>query len=153
MSLTATMPAVDRRRASERRYPFDPIAQALGVDNSAAARHLHISGTTWQQYRDHGLTAVVADRLAVRIGHHPAELWPDWPTDTDPLTRPGPIPQEPAERPDRWHVELTCPHCGANTRPVTVGKPTDAGTRITAVLECAGRRRHRLQLTATLHPA
>lgn len=31
-----------------------------------------------RHYRESGLSALVADRLAVRVGLHPAEVWSDW---------------------------------------------------------------------------
>ena len=58
-------------------YPLEPLAEALGIERSALARRLGISGSTWKQYRDQGVTEKVADRLAVRAGLHPSEVWPE----------------------------------------------------------------------------
>lgn len=130
----------------ERRYPIAPLAEALGGSVHVVAQRLGLSGSTWQQYRDNGVSPGVADRLACRIGRHPAELWPDWPTDDSPLGGRAGVRMAPAERPNRWHLDLFCPTCGANVEPVTVGRPTDAGRHITAVLICDGPHRHRHQL-------
>jgi len=60
------------------RYPLQPLADAMGLSLAAACRALGVSGSTMQDYRHRGLTERVADRLAVRAGFHPAEVWPDW---------------------------------------------------------------------------
>lgn len=60
-----------------RLYPFAPLAAIAGLTPSEAARRLGISGSTWKQYRDHGMTERVADRRAVQLGYHPHEVWPD----------------------------------------------------------------------------
>lgn len=64
---------------TEERYPLDPLLDALGLRslNQAAAR-IGVSGATLYEYRDRGLTAHVADRLAVKAGLHPAMVWPSW---------------------------------------------------------------------------
>jgi transposase-like protein len=43
------------------------LARALGVDRAQLGR-----------WRRTGVTPSTADRLAVRLGFHPAELWPQW---------------------------------------------------------------------------
>lgn len=60
------------------RYPLAPLAEAVGVDTSRLARILGLSGSTWKAYREHGMTERAADRLAVKAGFHPCEIWPDW---------------------------------------------------------------------------
>ena len=49
----------------------------MGLDTSALARVLGLSGTTWKEYRDQGVTERVADRLAVKAGFHASEIWPE----------------------------------------------------------------------------
>lgn len=46
-------------------------------DNQARTM-LAVGGTTWRNYRNDGLTAPQAERLAERAGFHPAEIWPTW---------------------------------------------------------------------------
>lgn len=59
------------------RYPFAPLAALMGSSEASAARRLNVSGKTEQQYRREGLSAKVADRMAVRAGYHPYEVWPE----------------------------------------------------------------------------
>lgn len=42
-----------------------------------AVEALNLSGSTYQQYRDRGVTAYVAHSLADKAGVHPYEVWPD----------------------------------------------------------------------------
>lgn len=60
-----------------RRYPFAPLAEVLGMSERGAAHHLGVTGSTEQRYRRDGMTMAVADRLAIRAGRHPFELWPE----------------------------------------------------------------------------
>lgn len=71
------------------RYPFAPLAEAMAIPlvsihgpartaEASAARELGISGRTAQQYRREGMSAVVAERMALKAGWHPANIWPDW---------------------------------------------------------------------------
>jgi hypothetical protein len=59
------------------RYPFAPLAAAMGMTPAEAARSQGISGSTWKQYRDEGMSRDVADRRAVRAGFHPWTVWPE----------------------------------------------------------------------------
>lgn len=61
-----------------RYYPFAALAEALDLPEHQAAVALRLSGTTEKRYRDQGVTWPVADRLAVRAGFHPAQIWPEW---------------------------------------------------------------------------
>lgn len=58
------------------RYPLEPLAAALGCSLSGLGRRLGVSGSQWKQYRDEGVSEKVADRLAVKAGLTPYELWP-----------------------------------------------------------------------------
>lgn len=62
-----------------KRYPFQPLMERIGARslNDAGVR-LGVSGTTLYKYRGEGLSAGVADRLAVGAGLHPAMVWPEW---------------------------------------------------------------------------
>lgn len=59
------------------RYPFAPLAALMGCTEASAARRLNISGRTEQEYRREGMSEKVADRMAVRAGYHPFEVWPE----------------------------------------------------------------------------
>lgn len=43
------------------------VSRLLGIDQASASKMATCGLTFWQ-----------ADRLAVALGAHPAELWPDW---------------------------------------------------------------------------
>jgi hypothetical protein len=60
------------------RYPIEPLARLLGISPGTALARLGVSGSTAKQYRTEGVSGRVADRLAVRAGFHPAEVWPEW---------------------------------------------------------------------------
>lgn len=58
-----------------RRYPYAPLAAAMGLSEHQAAIKLGLSGSTEQTYRQRGVTDRVGDRLAVKAGLHPVEVW------------------------------------------------------------------------------
>lgn len=60
-----------------RRYDLEPLATAMGCTLAAACRRLGVSGSTMQEYRRDGVTEKVADRVAVKAGLHPYEVWPE----------------------------------------------------------------------------
>lgn len=61
------------------RYPLEPLMEAMRCPSvHALGQQLNIAGSTLQLYRDSGLTARVADRLAIAAGLHPAMVWPSW---------------------------------------------------------------------------
>ena len=62
------------------RFSFDPIDQLLPPD-TPVAEVARIIGTKRKQiyrWREVGLFAEHADQVAVRLGYHPGELWPEW---------------------------------------------------------------------------
>lgn len=60
-------------------FPVEPLVAAAGVTSLAAlARRCGVGGSQMRLYRENGMSARVADRLAVRVGLHPAEVWSDW---------------------------------------------------------------------------
>lgn len=61
-----------------RRYDLAPLADAMGEPLPSLGRRLNIGGSTWVEYRDQGVTARVADRLATKAGFHPSLVWPSW---------------------------------------------------------------------------
>jgi hypothetical protein len=62
---------------SEHRYPFEPLAAAMRLSGHQASKTLGLSGRTQQSYRRDGMSERVADRLAVKAGLHPFEVWPE----------------------------------------------------------------------------
>ncbi|WCO67898.1 hypothetical protein PO878_04065 [Iamia majanohamensis] len=71
-----------------KRYPFAPLAEAMGETEAQACRTLGVSGSTEKQYRTEGLSERTADRLATRAGWNPVNIWPDWGTEL--LEKAGP---------------------------------------------------------------
>lgn len=61
-----------------RRYPLEPLLHAAGIGEYGLTRLLGVSGSTLIAYRERGLLVKAADRLAVRLHLHPAEVWPTW---------------------------------------------------------------------------
>lgn len=60
------------------RWPLQPLLDATGLTAYGLA---HISGMNQGTIRAAtaaGLTDQMADRLAVRLGWHPAMIWPGW---------------------------------------------------------------------------
>lgn len=75
------------RRAEGYRFSARPLLLELAkrFPGKSPQRVLRMSATTWVQMRHDGLSAVQADRVAVRIGLHPAEIWGDWACGADEL--------------------------------------------------------------------
>jgi hypothetical protein len=61
-------------RCPERRLPYEPLKAALAGTGLMSS----LSASTRRTYEEHGVPESVADRLAVRAGHHPSEIWPEW---------------------------------------------------------------------------
>jgi hypothetical protein len=67
-----------------RRWPITPLCE-LGYSRHRISRITGIAGRRLNE----GLTDWQADRAAIRLGYHPAQIWPDWihtgltPTDRD----------------------------------------------------------------------
>ena len=72
------------------RYEIGPLEERLAGQD--LFRALKISKQTLASYHANGISTLQADRLAVRVGLHPSEVWPTWYDD--------------AENEDR------CPWCG-----------------------------------------
>lgn len=60
-----------------RRFPLEPLAEAVGVQKPQLAKLLGVRGRTWVEYRDLGVSEFVADRMACRLGLHPFVVWPE----------------------------------------------------------------------------
>lgn len=61
----------------DRATRFNPWRSHRPTDSEARVM-LAVSGSMWLRYKAEGLTPDQAERLAVRCGFHPAEVWPDW---------------------------------------------------------------------------
>jgi hypothetical protein len=58
--------------------PVAPLVEALPKQHRGTpARFLRVGGHRWTEYVESGLTIEQADRLAVRAGMHPSEVWGD----------------------------------------------------------------------------
>lgn len=64
------------------RFPLEPLLGLLAETTDAdTAERLGVSVSTvrgWRQGRRVTLGLVLADRYAVRLGLHPANVWDDW---------------------------------------------------------------------------
>lgn len=77
------------------RYSFDALAAVarqrylptehtrISGDIGKVARALNMEPSGIYRWREEGLTWMTADRVAVRLGLHPAEIWPTWFDDAD----------------------------------------------------------------------
>lgn len=62
-----------------RPYAFQPLEQVARCDTDEdTAAALGVNRRRIYRMRQLGLTVEQADELAVGIGMHPAEVWPDW---------------------------------------------------------------------------
>lgn len=64
---------------TDERYPLADLEQLVDADSTLTlARRLGVHVRQLYRWRHRGLTAERADVLAVRIGLHPALVWPTW---------------------------------------------------------------------------
>ena len=63
----------------ERRFPFAAlVAAAGGVSTAELARRAGMHLRQMQRYAAAGVPERCADDVAVRLGLHPGEVWPEW---------------------------------------------------------------------------
>jgi hypothetical protein len=85
------------------RYDADVLlARFDGRPLIEIARYFGVSKAAVSKWRERGLSCVQADELAVRLGLHPCELWPDWLDESFGVV-------------DELTVRLSCPECGGQT--------------------------------------
>lgn len=61
------------------RFPLATLRSAVHAESNAAlARMLGVGNRSVTRWQHDGLGVDTADVLAVRLGRHPAEVWPDW---------------------------------------------------------------------------
>lgn len=59
-------------------WPVAPLLDLPGVDTRRVCRVLHISGSTYRQIVERGMSTWQADRAAIRLGVMPWDVWPEW---------------------------------------------------------------------------
>lgn len=64
--------------STERRYDLDPLLNAAGLTRRQLRTELRISGSSFAQLEDEGLTDEQADLYAIRLGLWPWKIWPTW---------------------------------------------------------------------------
>lgn len=60
------------------RYSLDPFFALTGWTMTRVREVAPCGGDEWRRRRVDGVTELIADRLAVAAGLHPAEVWPEW---------------------------------------------------------------------------
>jgi lambda repressor-like predicted transcriptional regulator len=55
-----------------------PLAAITGCNNSELARRTGFALRTIQRWTTTGIPLYSADRLAIRLGVHPATIWTNW---------------------------------------------------------------------------
>ena len=55
-----------------------PLSTITGYNNCQLARRTGFSIRTIQRWTTTGIPLYSADRLAIRLGFHPATIWPNW---------------------------------------------------------------------------
>lgn len=58
--------------------PAAPLLAEFGGNACATARAVGVTVRAVERWKSGGLSALQADRAAIAIGIHPANLWPDW---------------------------------------------------------------------------
>lgn len=67
----------NRGRPPVHRFPWDPIAE-LGYNDRQVAGWCGVSPGSVPEWKRRGLSVDQADRVAIALGRHPIELWPDF---------------------------------------------------------------------------
>ncbi len=64
---------------AQRRFSAEALMVKLGSESQTAfARTCHVERNQMRRYLRDGFPETTADRIATRVGMHPAEVWPDW---------------------------------------------------------------------------
>lgn len=68
---------MSRRADTERRFPIEPLLRSRSIAD--LGRTTSIDPSQFHRYRRKGgIPASRADVVAIALGCHPLELWPDW---------------------------------------------------------------------------
>lgn len=62
-----------------RRYPIEPLLELSRLPYSRIVGR--VNSEAWNAMRTTGLTPYMADKLAVKCGFHPSQVWPSWEAD------------------------------------------------------------------------
>lgn len=65
-------------KPAQRLFPIEPLLAAAKITVGQLARAVNANGSAVHQAALYGLTVSEADRWAIRLGHHPATVWPEW---------------------------------------------------------------------------
>ena len=72
----------ERQEGKVRRYPTENLMRLFPAeyDDKTVARMLNINRVTVGKWRrtPHQISEWYADELAIGLGMHPIEIWPDW---------------------------------------------------------------------------
>jgi hypothetical protein len=60
------------------RWPLEPLLEATHLRPGELRVALHLSTATLDAALTDGLSDRVADRWAIRLRRHPAQVWPEW---------------------------------------------------------------------------
>lgn len=69
-------------RPASPRLPLEPLVRRYG-SIQALAEALNRDRAQVQKWRERGVTILAADDIAVALGLHPVEVWPEWYEVTD----------------------------------------------------------------------
>jgi hypothetical protein len=59
------------------KYPLQPLAALMGMTEYSAAKALGMDDSAYCLYKRHGMSELVADRMAVKAGLVPWTVWPE----------------------------------------------------------------------------
>lgn len=90
---------------SGQRYPLEPLFAKIGGSFDHTRRQLGLSGGQANAYRAKGCIEETAERLAIRAGFHPFEIWPEMVDDVIDDVEGRPQVQV-------VHLFVTCVECG-----------------------------------------
>lgn len=65
-------------RPPSRRWPLEPLLVATRRPVPHLEQLARLPSGIGRRWATHGLTDEAADRVAVGLGMHPLEVWPDW---------------------------------------------------------------------------
>lgn len=64
-------------RPAQRVFPIEPLAQAVG-GISRLCKRTSMSSDTFHKHQENGLPMSLADKLAIKCGYMPHDIWDDW---------------------------------------------------------------------------
>lgn len=67
----------EREKLPSRRLCAEKLCDFFGLSTATLADKLNVSQRTVQRWIAEGMTFDQADTVAVALGHHPVEIWPN----------------------------------------------------------------------------